>query len=446
MNNNYQEDDRFNSSDNEQETRKNNLSNQKSPKKGVGTKTLILLVSLAGLLGGACGGSLVYFINNQNQTIKTSSGKTTEPTKVSNVVIKENSGSEKAFNKVKGAVVSVINLQKEQPVNSLFGGIFGGQRGRSDKGSGSLQESSEGSGVIYKKDNGQAYVVTNNHVVAGSDKLEIILSDGSKVNAKLLGTDSVTDLAVLQIDSGKVSTVASFGNSNEITPGQQVLAIGSPMGSKFATSVTQGIVSAKSRTIDVTDEDTGQATGQATVIQTDAAINPGNSGGALINIGGQVIGITSMKLSGGSNSSTSVEGMGFAIPSNEVVQIVNQLEKNGKVARPALGISPVDLSDVSSTQQSSVLHIPSSVKSGVVVVSLTNNSPAAKAGVKQYDVIYQIEGTKVDSVVDLRTQLFKYQIGDTINLSLYRGSQKMDVKVKLTETAKQEITTKQGQN
>lgn len=422
--------------------------NENSPhhqknKNGVGAQAIILIVIIASLIGGGIGGLLVHFFNDQNMPTQTSTSNSNQPTKVSNIVVKENSDSEKAFNKVKDAVVSVINLQKQQPVNSLFGDIFGNSRNRS-KSSGSLQESSEGSGVIYQKSNGNAFIVTNNHVVAGSDKLEVILSDGSKVTAKLLGTDSVTDLAVLQISADKVKAVADFGDSNEIRPGQQVLAIGSPMGSKFATSVTQGIISAKSRTVDVTDEDTGQTTGEATVIQTDAAINPGNSGGALINIGGQVIGITSMKLSG-SGSSSNVEGMGFAIPSNEVVQIVNQLEKNGKVARPSLGISPVDLSEVSSTQQSSVLHLPSSVKSGVVVVSLTNNSPAAKAGVKQYDVIYSIEGKEVNTVVDLRSQLYKYQVGDTITLSVYRGGHKKDLKVKLTETAKPEITVKQGE-
>ncbi|WP_425613224.1 S1C family serine protease [Xylocopilactobacillus apis] len=424
---------------------RSSINNEPNNKKGIGTTTLIIVVIIAALIGGGVGGGVVNLLNNQNQTVKTTTGQTTTPTKVSSVVVKESSSSVKAFDKVKGAVVSVINLQKQKSTDSLFGGIFGSPNGGSNNSSGKLEESSEGSGVIYQKSNGKAYVATNNHVVAGSDKLEVLLSDGSKINAKLLGTDSVTDLAVLEIDASKINTVAQFGNSNDIKPGQQVLAIGSPMGSKFATSVTKGIVSAKSRTIDVTDEDTGQTTGQATVIQTDAAINPGNSGGALINVSGQVIGITSMKLSGGTNSAT-VEGMGFAIPSNEVVQIVNQLEKNGKVARPALGVSPVDLSDVSSTQQSSVLHLPSSVKTGVVVVSLTSHSPADKAGVKQYDVIYEIDGNKVTSVVDLRSQLYKYQIGDTITLSIYRGSKKMNIKVKLTQEAKQEITVKQQGN
>ena len=152
---------------------------------------------------------------------------------------------------------------------------------------------------------------------------------------------------MLKISAKDVKQVASFGNSDNIKVGETALAIGSPLGSEYATSLTQGIISAKSRTINVTNS-SGVTTGQATVIQTDAAINPGNSGGALVNLQGQVIGINSMKLSStGSSESTSVEGMGFAIPSNEVVSIINQLVENGKVKRPALGISLVDLDYVS---------------------------------------------------------------------------------------------------
>jgi serine protease Do len=173
-----------------------------------------------------------------------------------------------------------------------------------------LETVSEGSGLIYKKADGKAYIVTNNHVVSGSDKIEVILADGTKLTAKTVGTDATTDLAVLSIDGAKVSTVASFGDSAAITAGEPVIAIGSPLGSQYATSVTQGIVSAKTRTIDVTDEDSRQVTGQATVIQTDAAINPGNSGGPLVNSEGQVIGINSSKLALSSDG-TSVEGDGI---------------------------------------------------------------------------------------------------------------------------------------
>ena len=150
--------------------------------------------------------------------------------------------------------------------------------------------------VIYKKSGNTAFIVTNNHVVSGSNKIEIILASGKKVSATEVGHDAVSDLAVLKINAKDVKQVASFGDSDNIQVGETALAIGSPLGSQYATSLTEGIISAKKRTIDVTDS-SGNATGQATVIQTDAAINPGNSGGPLINLAGQVIGINSMKLS-----------------------------------------------------------------------------------------------------------------------------------------------------
>jgi serine protease Do len=293
--------------------------------------------------------------------------------------------------------------------------------------------------VVYKKADGYAYIVTNNHVVSGSDKLEVILSDGTKLTATKVGTDSVTDLAVLKIKADKVKSVATFGDSSAISAGQTVLAIGSPLGTAYATSVTQGIVSAKSRTVDTTDEN-GQTTGQATVIQTDAAINSGNSGGPLINLAGQVIGINSMKLSGSSSSSSdgaSIEGMGFSIPSNEVVSIINQLVANGKVVRPALGISAIDLDQVSSDQQSSILKLPSNVTGGVVVAGYTTTSIAKKAGIKKYDVIVAIDGTKVKNMAELHTELYKHSVGDTVKVTYYHGSTKKTVSIKLTQTTDQ---------
>ncbi|MBA1393387.1 trypsin-like serine protease, partial [Lactobacillus sp. XV13L] len=295
-----------------------------------------------------------------------------------------------AFKKVKGSVVSVINYQRQQENNDSLSALFGSLYGNGDDDSSKtdkskLQESSEGSGVIYSKQNGNAYIVTNNHVVAGSEKLEVILSDGTKVAAKKVGTDSITDLAVLSISADKIHSTAAFGNSDAVTPGESVIAIGSPLGSKYATSVTEGIISAKNRTVDTTDEKTGQVTGQATVLQTDAAINPGNSGGPLVNAAGQVIGINSMKLAA-STDGTSVEGMGFAIPSNEVVKIINQLVQNGKIQRPQLGIKVVDLDQVSRSQQRSVLKLPDNVTEGVLIGSVNANSVARQAGLRKYDV------------------------------------------------------------
>lgn len=427
-----------------------------------GLKQTVIVTLVAALVGGGVGGGAVYYgMNRSGDTSLTTTSNKAGTTKVSNVSVKQSDASQKAFAKVSGAVVSVINLQKQQTSSdSGWDSIFGssdsdsstsGSSSSSDSSSSSsdLTEYSEGSGVVYKKADGYAYIVTNNHVVSGSDKLEVILSDGTKLTATKVGTDSVTDLAVLKIKADKVKSVASFGDSNAISAGQTVLAIGSPLGTQYATSVTSGIVSAKSRTVDTTD-DNGQTTGQATVIQTDAAINSGNSGGPLINLSGQIIGINSMKLSGSSSSSSegaSIEGMGFAIPSNEVVSIINQLVANGKVVRPALGISAIDLDQVSADQQSSILKLPSSVTGGVVVAGYTTTSIAKKAGIKKYDVIVAVDGTTVKNMAALHTELYKHSVGDTVKVTYYHGSTKKTVSIKLTQTTDQlESTTSSSSN
>ena len=412
------------------------------PRKRGGMGRTVAVALVAALIGGGVGGGVSYYAISRNNagaplTTSSNSGGTT---KVSNVSVKQSDASQAAFAKVSDAVVSVINLQKQQQQSGGddWAAIFGqGSSSSSSKSnSGALTEYSEGSGVIYEKRDGSAYIVTNNHVVSGSDKLEVILSDGSKLTATMVGTDSISDLAVLKINAAKVKSVASFGDSSKIAAGQTVLAIGSPLGTQYATSVTQGIVSAKSRTVDTTD-DNGNTTGQATVIQTDAAINSGNSGGPLINLAGQIIGINSMKLSGSSSQTSegaSIEGMGFAIPSDEVVGIINQLVTRGKVVRPALGISVVDLDQVSADQQSSILKLPSSVKSGVVVAGFTTRSIARNAGLKKYDVIVAVDGKNVANTAALHTELYKHAVGQTVKLTYYHGNDKKTVNVKLTET------------
>lgn len=393
------------------------------------TKKTITIVAVSALLGGGVGGGVVYALNNMNQTSSTitatNNSKKAGTAKISNITVNQSSAAETAFNKVKGAVVSVVNMQKEQQNDNTlnsFGTLFGdGSSNNNNSNNNKDQIYSEGSGVIYQKGAGKAYIVTNNHVVAGSDKTEVILSNGTKINAHIVGTDPVTDLAVLSIPDNKVTTVATFGNSADIKAGESVLAIGSPLGSQYATSVTEGIISATNRTVPVQNEQTGVQTGTATVIQTDAAINPGNSGGALINLAGQVIGINSMKLASAGNGQGSVEGMGFAIPSNEVVTIINQLVENGKVTRPALGVSIIGLSQVSTASQQQVLKLPSSVTQGVVLVKVNHDSAAARAGLKQYDVIVSIDGQQITSVADLQTQLYKHNVGDKVKVGYYHN-------------------------
>lgn len=401
-----------------------------------------------------------YFGNNSSDTA--SVGNTAGTTQVSNTKVNTSSSMSGAYKKVNGAVVSVINLQKQKEqsssdgsISSIFGDLFGDSGSSSDSSSSDnaqgqadesgdssdsnsnssnnskLQEYSEGSGVIYAKQNGKGYIVTNNHVVSGSDSLEIILEDGTKVSAKLVGTDTATDLAVLEIPGSKVPATASFGNSDNVSPADPVIAIGSPLGSEYATTVTQGIISATNRTVTTQDQNTGQATGQATVLQTDAAINPGNSGGPLVNAAGQIVGINSMKLASSTDGS-SVEGMGFAIPSNEVVKIINQLVANGKVERPSLGIKVLDLDQITDDSQSS-LKLPSSVTKGVIVYSTTSGSVAKAAGMKKYDVIVKLGDKTVTSVADLHTALYAHSVGDTVSIQYYRNGKLNTAKVHLTK-------------
>lgn len=399
-----------------------------------------LKVAGVGLVAGLIGGGLSLGIGNmvenhvQNSSTNVPAGSNKAGgTKVNKNKASLNNESTKAYNSTKDAVVSVINKQEVQSSDQGIMGMFGGQiSGGSDdsnssQNSGKLQTASEGSGVIYKKSGNSAYVVTNNHVVKGSNALQVILSNGRKVNADLIGSDSATDLAVLKINSADVKSVAEFGNSNSIEAGQDVLAIGSPMGSEYANTVTKGIISAKSRTLK-----SGTDSTLTSVIQTDAAINSGNSGGPLINMAGQVIGINSMKLAG-SNDGSSVEGMGFAIPSNEVVKIINQLIKNGKISRPSLGISMIDLSRVTTDQQKSVLKLPSSVTKGVVIMDVQSGSTAQTAGLQQYDVITKFGDTKVTNTSSLKSALYKYKVGDTAKVTYYRDGQQYTATLKLTK-------------
>ena len=361
---------------------------------------------IIGLLGGLLGAFILLTAAGVSFTNTTDTGVKTVKTVYTNIT-----DTTKAVKKVQNAVVSVINYQEgssSDSLNDLYGRIFGGgdssdSSQENSKDSDGLQVAGEGSGVIYKKDGKEAYIVTNNHVVDGAKKLEIMLSDGSKITGELVGKDTYSDLAVVKVSSDKITTVAEFADSNSLTVGEKAIAIGSPLGTEYANSVTEGIVSSLSRTITM-QNDNGESV-STIAIQTDAAINPGNSGGALVNFEGQVIGINSSKISSTSAvAGSAVEGMGFAIPSNDVVEIINQLEKDGKVTRPALGISIADLNSLSSSATSK-LDLPDEVKSGVVVGSVQKGMPA-DGKLQEYDVITEIDGKKISSKTDIQTNLY----------------------------------------
>ncbi|MDP4084140.1 MAG: trypsin-like peptidase domain-containing protein [Bacillota bacterium] len=313
--------------------------------------------------------------------------------------------------KVSKAIVGIVNYQQQQNAN-FFGNSSGSTQSQN-------VESGSGSGVIFQKNKNFAYIVTNNHVVEGASKLEVSLYNGAKTTAQIVGSDALTDLAVLKIDAKYVNSTAEFGDSSTLRPGDPVYAIGNPLGLDLSRTVTEGIVSAINRPISVS---TSAGDWQTNVIQTDAAINPGNSGGALINSAGQVVGINSLKI-----SETGVEGLGFAIPSDDFIPIVNQLIKDGKIIRPYLGVA---LGDLDQVPQMYWQNLPANVDKGVIIGNVEPNSTAAKAGIQQYDVIVSLNGTKISNSLDLRKYLYtKVKIGDTVTFGLYRNDKYLSLKV-----------------
>ncbi|MFC7063311.1 S1C family serine protease [Halobacillus seohaensis] len=317
-----------------------------------------------------------------------------------------------------GNVTQAINETSESVV-----GISNSQQGIQGS-----QKAGTGSGVIYKKDGNQAFVVTNHHVIENASSLEVILHDGTKVEAEVKGSDPLTDLAVLQIDGEHVDKVAKLGSAQDVEVGQTAIAIGNPLGMKFAGSATKGIISGLERNIPVDINGDQQPDWQTEVIQTDAAINPGNSGGALINLQGEVIGINSMKI-----AQEQVEGIGFSIPMDTAKPIIDDLEKTGEVTRPYMGVQLQDVSQIPSPVLEGELNLPNDVTQGVLIGSVEEGSPAADAGLEKYDVITKIDDEEVDSLMSLRQYLYNdVKAGDQINLTIYRNGEPTEASLKLS--------------
>lgn len=389
---------------------------QKFYKKGVKVLVIILIGFLSGALGSFV--TLQLYQKQGNQATNNNSGTVTQTS------YKNENSTTQAVNKVKDAVVSIITYSSS---SSRQSSVFNADETNSD--SDNQQIASEGSGVIYKKDDKDAYLVTNTHVINGASKVDIRLADGTKVPGEIVGSDTFSDIAVVKISSEKVTTVAEFGDSSQLSVGETAIAIGSPLGSEYANTVTQGIISSLNRNVSLKSED-GQAI-STKAIQTDTAINPGNSGGPLVNIQGQVIGITSSKIA--SNGGTSVEGLGFAIPSNDAQNIIKQLESDGKVTRPALGIQMVNLSNVGASDLRK-LNIPSGLTSGVVVRSVQNNMPA-NGHLQKYDVITKVDDKEIASSTDLQHALYNHAIGDTIKITYYRNGKEETTSIKLDKNS-----------
>lgn len=289
------------------------------------------------------------------------------------------------------------------------------------------QMASTGTGFIYKKDNNDAYIMTNHHVISGCSEVKIILSDTTELTATVKGSEAYSDIAVLTVDADKVSSIASLGDSSKLKVGDTLFTVGSPEGADYAGTVTKGILSGKDRLVAVALTNSQTSDYYMKVLQTDAAINPGNSGGPICNINGEVIGITNMKL-----VDDSVEGMGFAIPIEDALYYAAILEKGENVSRPYFGIGMLDITDSYYLWQNGIT-IPNNVTAGVVILEVASNSPAEKAGLKKGDIIISLGDSKISSLAEFRYELYKHKINEKVAVKYIRDGKEQTTEVTLTK-------------
>lgn len=359
------------------------------PKKYVPVRNKIIttvgIILLSGVVGFGAGYAGSHLSNNANVTIQQQTNKsnfgTVQVSDVSDIV-----------EKCKDSVVE-ITTESASSGNSIFGQYV---------------SQGAGSGVIISKD---GYIVTNNHVVSGATSLKVTTTDGTEYDASVVGKDSQTDLAVIKVDANNLQA-AILGDSDILQVGDPAIAIGNPLG-ELGGTVTTGIISATDRQITIDDE-------TMTLLQTDAAINPGNSGGGLFNADGNLIGIVNAK-----ESSTGIEGLGFAIPITPAQDIITELMQNGSVtSRPALNVS---LYDYTSNNQGQY----SKYEDGCYIVQIVKNGAADKAGLKQNDRILSFDSEQIQSTSDVKNVLKKHKIGDTIKMVVERDSKKITVEITL---------------
>lgn len=372
----------------------------------IGVTALVLCSTT--FLGAVTGGGAVYWaVRDRLNSPGVQAAQATQPAPIpqQSIQVDINTAVEEAVARVSPAVVTVVNTFQPQPVTDMFGFPTGETQA----------PQASGSGVIISP---EGYVITNNHVVEGYDKLEVIYRDGQRATASLVGTDPFADVAVLKID-GAVPGVAEFGNSDTLNPGETVIAIGSPLGD-FKNTVTVGVVSAMGRSLD-----SGNGYQMDDLIQTDAAINHGNSGGPLVNLAGQVIGINTLVIRG--NSADQAEGLGFAVSANTVKAVSDQLITQGFVARPYMGISwGLVTPDVAQNN-----GLP--VQWGIYVRSVGTGSPAEQAGIQAADILTQIGDIPLNGDHPFINTLLKFSAGQEVPVILVRGADTLTVNVKLGE-------------
>ncbi|HAF62126.1 MAG TPA: 2-alkenal reductase [Anaerolineaceae bacterium] len=369
---------------------------------------LILVAMVSGFLGAYIGGSMV---TTNFQAVLTQAAVPTEALlavtpQVVNTSITINSSE---IDTVITQVVQAI----EPAVVTVVGTIPGTQTffGRT------ADSQVSGSGFIVSQD---GYIVTNNHVIEDTTSVFVVLSDGKELDAELVSRDIYADLAVLKVE-GSMPAVAPLGDSEDLKPGETVIAIGSPLGT-FRNSVTVGVISATGRTLD-----TGEGYNMENLIQTDAAINSGNSGGPLVNLVGEVIGVNTLVLRGSSSGSASAEGLGFAIPSDTVELISQQIIEKGYFARPYLGVG------IQNVTSSIAQRYNLTVEWGGYVTEVASGSPAADAGLRVNDIITRIGNIEITEENTYLNALFAYQSGDEVEIEFYRNGQRLTATVMLAE-------------
>lgn len=291
-----------------------------------------------------------------------------------------------------------------------------------------------GSGVIYDTDDNLAYILTNNHVVENSSKVEIEYTNGTTTEGTVVGTDTIADIAVVSVPKSSIIKVAEIGKSSDVRLGDTVFAIGTPIQLSFKFTVTRGILSGKDRLVEMSNSSQSYfsrntETWYMNLLQIDASINSGNSGGPLANANGELIGINNSKLSS-SYGSASIENMGFSIPIEDALNVASQLRKNGKVTRPLLGVSmtTVDLA------QRAGINLDSSVTEGAVIVEVQKDSASDKAGLKSGDVITKFGDYKITDYKYLKYYLYRYNVGDKVSVTYIRNGKENTVEMTLKES------------
>lgn len=367
-----------------------------------GTATVSLLLAMSMLLGGCGGGN--------GKAAPPDAGKKATGQAVETTQQSQQKKAEEIDKKLSGARNTPI-VQAAKKVGPSVVGITNKAYVRDFFNRVQLAERGYGSGVIYDK---SGLIVTNNHVVEGASELVVSLADGRSAQGKVLGTDAATDLAVVKIEMDDLP-VAEFGDSSTVEVGEPAIAIGNPLGMEFRGTVTVGIISALNRSVEIGEK-------KFTLFQTDAAINPGNSGGALVNADGEIIGINSAKI-----AVSNVEGIGFAIPINNVKPIVKELASKGRVAHPYVGASLIDAGIAKQYGFDMDLH------GGLFIMKLSKGGPLARAGARTGDIITEFNGVKVNTVMALRDEIAKHQVGDQVNITVLRNESQMTLAVVLQE-------------